>query len=148
MECDRHFHCRMNAREPGKSTYVSYCFPKGLCNDRTNKEYSMQGSPHYKCPIRAMPQTARHKYNEHIIIPSPSHYPVAAERDIYIIPKPGRQGYMPSFPEFRYRSRHIGKIKILHEVISHDSKFTSAFKSPEDFCTAFAGMAALNWNCR
>ena len=41
---------------------------------------------------------------------------VAAQRNIYIIPEPGRQRNMPSAPEFFHRRRQIGTFEICHKV--------------------------------
>ena len=60
-----------------------------------------------------MPQTGKSPDNKNITYGSQPAFAAAAQRKVYIFPKPSSQRDMPSTPELRYGSGRIGTVKVL-----------------------------------
>ena len=68
-----------------------------------------------------MPDTAGQEYRKLIQDRAQAPFPVPPQRNIEILPQPGRQRDMPSVPEFRDRTGSIGVLKVLPEMKSEHS---------------------------
>ena len=87
------------------------------------KKKTMIKPPEDKRYSSPMPHSGKEKYDKQVSIGACRAFAISSQRNIDIITKPGRQGNMPSVPEFLHRTSCIGIIEILLEFKSeHFSK--------------------------
>jgi hypothetical protein len=84
-----------------------------------NQKGPMQPSPYHKGPVGPMPDTAQQKYEKDGTTPSGQAGPVAAQRNVQIIPEPGGQGNMPAGPKFTNIPGKVREVKIPHQPEPH-----------------------------
>ena len=78
----------------------------------THKQQGEEKPPEDKIPGSSMPESGEHPYSKNIEKPAGFANPVSTHGNIYIIPKPGSQGNVPSAPKFCNTGRNIRIIKI------------------------------------
>ena len=81
----------------------------------------IQCSPNNECPVGTVPKSADDENNEHVPDAHPCTGPAAAEGNIEIVAKPGREGDMPAPPEFGNIPGEVGEGEVLHQVEAEKS---------------------------
>ena len=81
----------------------------------------MSQSPDQKHLRIAMPEAGNGKYDQGIEVLSALSFPVSAQRNIDIIPQPGRKADMPSAPEFPDICRKIRRKEVPFHMEPHHS---------------------------
>ena len=76
----------------------------------------MEGPPGDEGPVGAMPEAAQEENHKSIAYNFRFRASAAAQRDVHIIPEPGRQRDMPSTPEFRDVTTEVRHIEVLHRL--------------------------------
>lgn len=76
---------------------------------------AVESTPQKIGQAATVPETADQKGEKEIQAVPPFGHPVAAKRNIDIIPKPGGQGNMPAAPEFPDGESQVGAFKICHQ---------------------------------
>ena len=83
------------------------------CHTFQYKKKAMIKPPEDKRYSSPMPHSGKEKYDKQVSIGACRAFAISSQRNIDIIAKPGRQGNMPSVPEFLHRTSCIRIIEIL-----------------------------------
>ena len=76
----------------------------------------MQQSPSHIRGAGAMPYAAEREHHQGIEILAGQPFPVASQRDVYIVPEPGAEGDMPAPPELLNGGGKEGAAEILRQI--------------------------------
>src|SRR5258708_7100689 len=87
---------------------------------------SVNAAPDDKCPIGAMPESAK-KHSEHEIEVG-AHLPeaIATETDIQVVAKPAAKADVPPAPEVLEALRQVGLAEVDHEMETHELRTASS----------------------
>src|SRR5690606_8838020 len=72
--------------------------------------------PDDKTPTGAVPEPAEKEHEEQVCVRAKRALPVAAQRDVEIIAKPGAQADMPTPPELPDTLGNVGPLKIFQKL--------------------------------
>lgn len=84
-------------------------------------QQAMYAAPQNISQAAAVPETADEKSQEQIQAVPPSGSPAAAQRDVDIVPEPGRQRDMPAAPEFPDGKSKVRAFEIRHQFDAEQS---------------------------
>src|SRR5439155_25995626 len=83
-----------------------------------DQEGAVEQSPHDEVPARPVPQSAQREHDEEVRVASTRGDPVPPERDVKVVPKPGRQRDVPAPPEVGHARGKIWIVEV--HVVSED----------------------------
>jgi hypothetical protein len=93
------------------------CMPAILSQQHEReKEQGMISAPKYKRPISSVPKAAYKKYYHGVAERFSLTASASSKRDVNIVSKPCRQGYMPPSPELGNVSREIREVEVSHQA--------------------------------
>ena len=94
-------------------------FPGGASEIAADDVTPVQKTPRDESPTRAVPQPAQDENDENVPVKLGRAAPVAAERNVNVIPEPGRKRDVPAPPKIRDGAGEIRHIEIPHQLVSH-----------------------------
>lgn len=84
-----------------------------------NEQSHRQRSDGYRYPPRTGQEGADDRDGDDDDVGAPGRVPVAAQRDVQVIPEPAGKGHVPATPELLGVLRLVGGIEVLREVEAH-----------------------------
>src|ERR1700745_1550343 len=82
----------------------------------------MNRAPGHECPTRPVPQSTEEHGDHNVRVPPPGSSPVAAQRNIEVVPQEPRKRDVPSSPKIDNRTRLVGRTEVDRQA---DAKYQS-----------------------
>ncbi len=83
-----------------------------------NEEHAVQRAPHEKRPTRAVPQSAEYHREHQVQISAKRAVPVAAERDVKVVPQEPRERHVPPPPEIGDARCEVWSVEVLRPAVT------------------------------
>ena len=106
------------------------------------EEAAVDAAPEEEGPRRAVPETAKEHGEEKVCVGACVTKAIAAERDVEVFAKPGREGDVPSAPEVGEGGCEVGGIEVFGEEESeHESESDGHVRVPAEVEVDLEGVA-------
>ena len=108
----QHYHQSVDMSYPGWQPFEPFAKEGPF----QHQKYAIVESPYDEIPAGSVPEAGQQEDDDLISVGLPPAAAAPSQRDVYIVPEPGRQGYVPAPPEFPYGSGYIGIVEVLKEA--------------------------------
>ena len=81
-----------------------------------NQEHAVIGTPQHEVPAGTVPQSGEGPHNQQVQNMSRHRDPIAAQRNVHVLPEPGTQGNVPSSPELRDAVGDVRIVEVFAEL--------------------------------